>query len=141
VSRISIRELDPATLAVRLRSSIEGRAFAANHPNVVVRGMPEEADRILEILLPLCRRPVQAWPRHAPPPAAPDGGTFLVRDLQALSLHEQRNLLAWLNERLARVQMVGVTQSALFPLVDGAGFLDALYYRLNTLYIDADDVW
>jgi DNA-binding NtrC family response regulator len=91
--------------------------------------------------MPLCRRPVREWVREAPPPAAPDGGTFLIRDLQQLSLHEQRNLLAWLNERPARVQMVGVTHSALFPLVDGAGFLDALYYRLNTLYIDADDLW
>ncbi len=141
MSRTSIRELDPATLATRLRVSLEGRALAANHPNVVVRGTPEEAQQILDALRPLFRPPVREWRRGATPPPAADGGTFIIREMEQLSLHEQRNLLAWLNERLSRVQMVGVTQSALFPMSDGAGFLDALYYRLNTLYIDADDLW
>jgi hypothetical protein len=141
VSRTSIRELDPATLATRLRVSLEGRALADNHPNVVVRGRPAETQQILEALRPLFRQPVQDWVRGATPPAAREGGTFIIRDMERLSLHEQRNLLAWLNERVSRVQMVGVTESALFPLADGSGFLDALYYRLNTLYIDADDLW
>ena len=141
MSRTSIRELDPATLATRLRVSLEGRALAASHPNLVVRGTPEEAQLIVEALRPLFRPPVLEWVRGATPPAGGEGGTFIIREMAQLSLHEQRNLLAWLNERLARVQMVGVTESALFPLTDGAGFLDALYYRLNTLYIDADDLW
>lgn len=141
MARTSIRQLDPASLSERLCTSVEGRALAAGHPNVLVRGTRHECDRIVAALRSCFRQPIHTSLQSWRPPVASGGGTFIMYDLETLASADQRELLSWLNEEAARVQMVGVTSAALFPLVEGAGFLDALYYRLNTLYIDADDIW
>lgn len=68
---------------------------------------------------------------------APSSGTRGVwfRDIDALSAHEQRRLLHWLESD--RSEPVFSTASVpLFPLVQAGFFNETLLYRLNTVYID-----
>jgi hypothetical protein len=70
------------------------------------------------------------------PPASSRPATVVVRDVDALTTEEQGKLLEWLEATGSRTQVVSTTSVALLPLVHARAFNDALYYRLNTIYID-----
>jgi transcriptional regulator of acetoin/glycerol metabolism len=53
-----------------------------------------------------------------------------------LTLEEQRRLLEWLQETAGRTRVVSTTSAPLLPLVEDGVFLDTLYYRLNTVYVE-----
>jgi transcriptional regulator of acetoin/glycerol metabolism len=62
----------------------------------------------------------------------------LVRDLATLSVDQQRALSSWLDQvGPGHVQIVSTNALPLFPLVEQGVFLEALYYRLNTLRLGA----
>jgi hypothetical protein len=66
-----------------------------------------------------------------------DRGTLVICDVESLDMVQQRMLLAWLEERRNRVRVITTVTGDLFALVTAGGFLDQLYYRLNTIVIDA----
>jgi len=68
-----------------------------------------------------------------------DCGTVVLQDVDQLGLSEQRALLAWLDDRPGHVRVISTAASDLFDLVNAGGFLDPLYYRLNTIVIDVDE--
>lgn len=84
--------------------------------------------------------PVVTWcpgtPFMLPPPV---GGMLILRNVDTLVHADQQKLVAWLEEAAGRVQVVSTASSSLMPLVDGGVFLQALYYRLNTIYMDLTD--
>jgi DNA-binding NtrC family response regulator len=59
----------------------------------------------------------------------------VVREVDALDPREQRQLLESL-QRAAGVQVISVAAQPLYPLVQTGRFTDALYYRLNVVYLD-----
>jgi len=61
---------------------------------------------------------------------------MILHDVGALTLEEQRRLLDWLLETTGRTRVVSTTSGPLLPLVEVGLFLDTLYYRLNTVYLD-----
>jgi transcriptional regulator of acetoin/glycerol metabolism len=64
--------------------------------------------------------------------------TVILRDVEALSVDEQRDVFAWLDQsRTTRV--VSTAFAPVLPLVEAGEFDGALYYRLNTIYIDLSD--
>jgi hypothetical protein len=64
-------------------------------------------------------------------------GTVVLHDVDRLDLSAQRGLLAWLDERGGRVRVISTARGDLFDLVMSGEFLDPLYYRLNTIVVDA----
>lgn len=66
-----------------------------------------------------------------------DDGTVVIHDVDGLDLAKQRVLLTWLEHRPRRVRVITTATRDLFPLVQAGDFLDQLYYRLNTIVIDA----
>lgn len=72
------------------------------------------------------------------PPAAAGVPTATIRDVEALTRDEQRALLNWL-ETAAGTQVISTTSVPLLPLVEAHAFNDALYYRLNAVYINLAD--
>lgn len=62
-------------------------------------------------------------------------GTLVVRDVDALDPEEQRQLLDSL-QRASGTQVISVASQSLYPLVQSGRFTDALYYRLNVVYLD-----
>ena len=73
------------------------------------------------------------------PPATARPSTVVVRDVDALTADEQRTLLAWLESGESRTQVVSTASAPVLPLVEAGAFNDALYYRLNTVYINLSE--
>ena len=66
-------------------------------------------------------------------------GTILLHDVAELTTGQQIALFDWLNVPRRDIQIISVTRSPLHPrLVDG-GFLEGLFYRLNTLSFTAQE--
>lgn len=62
-------------------------------------------------------------------------GTLILEDASALSLDDQRRLLAWLHTA-AGTRVISSTSSPILPLIKAGVYLDSLYYRLNTVYVE-----
>lgn len=73
------------------------------------------------------------------PPVTARPSTVVVRDVDALTVDEQRTLLAWLDAGESRTQVVSTASAPVLPLVEAGAFNDALYYRLNTVYINLSE--
>jgi transcriptional regulator of aromatic amino acid metabolism len=87
-------------------------------------------------MLPNLRAPVVHWPQDAVREAAPNViGTLIVREVDALDSRQQRLLLESL-EASARVQVISIASSPVYPLVQSGKFADALYYRLNVICLN-----
>ncbi len=72
---------------------------------------------------------------HLPAASAPPRA-LVVFDVDVLNRDGQRTLLDWLSAQRAKVQVISTSSRSPLRLVK-AGFFDpALYYRLNTVYID-----
>jgi hypothetical protein len=66
-----------------------------------------------------------------------DRGTIVLQDVDRLDISAQHQLLTWLNDRGGRVRVISTARRDLFDLVTAGEFLDPLYYRLNTIVVDA----
>jgi sigma-54-interacting transcriptional regulator len=114
------------------------RLLLSSRANLLLEGTDRAVDRIVTVLTPHFRHPVQTSSRWAPH-AMPSEGTLILREVESLNADEQQNLLRWMEDAGAEVQVISVIPAPLFPLVVGGRFLQTLYYRLNVLYITADD--
>ena len=108
------------------------RGLRTAFPNVLLIGADARHDRALAELLDTSRPPV--WhcdgARFALP--AESVGTLLLRNPTSLRAGEQRALLNWATNHVT-VQIITVTPTPLYPLVQAATFLDDLYYWLNVV--------
>ena len=66
-----------------------------------------------------------------------DRGTLVIYDVDSLDMAQQRTLFAWLENRRNYVRVITTVTGDLFARVAAGAFLDQLYYRLNTIVIDA----
>jgi len=64
-------------------------------------------------------------------------GTIVLQDVDRLDISAQHQLLTWLDDRGGRVRVISTARRDLFDLVTAGEFLDPLYYRLNTIVVDA----
>jgi hypothetical protein len=95
--------------------------------------------RLLDVLLPELEEPIVSW-RPGQRLALPSGtssGTMILRDVGALTDDEQRRLLDWLEETDGRTKVVSTSAEPLLFRVQSGAFLDTLYYRLNTVCVNA----
>jgi hypothetical protein len=72
------------------------------------------------------------------PPASSPVGSMVLRDVDFLTPTEQRRLFEWLDST-SGTQVVSTASAPLLPLVEAGAFDDALYYRLNTVYVDLSE--
>lgn len=114
------------------------RFLVGTRANVLLEGDDRAIARVVTVLTPHLQSPIQACPRWTPQ-GVPDEGTIILCAVESLSADEQQNLLVWLDGAGSQVQVVTSVSSPLFRRVTAGKFLDSLYYRLNTLYITADD--
>jgi hypothetical protein len=95
--------------------------------------------RLLDVLLPDLEEPIVSWRpgQHLALPSGTPSGTMILRDVGALADDEQRRLLDWLEETDGRTQVVSTSAEPLLSRVESGDFLDTLYYRLNTVCVNA----
>jgi hypothetical protein len=106
--------------------------------NVLLAGRDGAVRQTLESLTGRLREPIASWcpgERLALPPADANG-TMILHEVGRLGLEDQIHLLEWLGSAAGRVQVVSTTAAPLFPSVRAGSFIDTLYYRLNTVYLD-----
>lgn len=65
--------------------------------------------------------------------------TLVIRDVGAMTGAEQVRLLDWLDRAVGRTQVVSTSSVPLLPLVEEGHFINALYYRLNTVCVDLNE--
>jgi hypothetical protein len=65
----------------------------------------------------------------------PDGGTIIMRNLEALDAHGQHALMAHLDAAHKGLQIISVAERSPFTLVQRGRFLEALYRRLSLIYL------
>jgi hypothetical protein len=105
--------------------------------NLLLTGPDTLADAFVRGLHPYLREPVavlRGGRRFALPSA--QVGTLFLADVGSLTSEEQRRLHDWLDDRAGETQVISMSTTSLMPMVAAGSFLAALYYRLNTIYID-----
>jgi hypothetical protein len=125
---------DPRLARVAGELSLVGTARL----NVMLVGSADMVRLVLQTQLPTLMKPVVTWsPGEAfGLPAVERTGTFVLHEIGSLSLHDQLQLLEWSAGAMRRTQVISTTSTPLLPRVCARGFIDALYYRLNTVYLD-----
>jgi hypothetical protein len=63
-------------------------------------------------------------------------GTLILIDVGAFSPPDQSRLYDALNDQLSGTQVISTSATGLMPMLAATSFLETLYYRLNTIYID-----
>jgi hypothetical protein len=84
--------------------------------------------------------PVARW-RPGDPlvlPALDTKGTLVLEDVDRLAADDQTKLLRWLDRATGNLRIVSTASEPLWPRVEAGTFDGALYYRLNTIYIEVD---
>jgi hypothetical protein len=106
--------------------------------NVLLRGAEGVVQNVLDMLMPTLRTPVDIWRpgERLRLPAVAQTGTIILREIGRLTTDDQSELLVWLDEAVGRTQVVSTTAWPLLSRVHSGGFIDTLYYRLNTVYVN-----
>lgn len=106
--------------------------------NVLLVGPERRVEDLVRAHVPEIDAALVIRCQDAPPrlPVSSHPGPVVLRDVDFLTPEEQRRLFEWLDSRTGRPQVVSTASAPLRPLVEAGAFSDALYYRLNTVYID-----
>jgi hypothetical protein len=106
--------------------------------NVLLVGSADLVHLLVQAQMPTLMPPVVSWSPGSPfvLPAVERTGTFILHEVGSLTLHDQLQLLEWSASAIRRTQVISTTSVPLLPRVSARGFIDALYYRLNTVYLD-----
>jgi len=124
----------------------EWRMLRATRPNILIIGGEDAVEPALSTIVGELPGTVAYLEPNAPPPGRQseegDLGTemLIVPDLAALSAERQREWLTWLNDAgVPRPQILATSPVPLYPMVVKETFLEALYYRLNTILLNVQD--
>ena len=111
-----------------------GRQAGVNVLVIQRDGAPD----LVEALLPNLDEPIARWRpgQRLVLPSVAGTGTMILQDVGALARDDQRRLLDWLERSSGRTQVVSTSRGPLLPRVRSGVFLEALYYRLNTVCVD-----
>jgi hypothetical protein len=114
-------------------------AIGITRVNLLLTGVEDVVRNILETILIDLETPIASWypgERLVLPPVARTG-TMVLHDVGAMNHEDQLRLLEWSEQAAGRTQIVSTAPTPLMPLVRAGVFNDRLYYRLNTVFVDA----
>jgi len=105
-------------------------------PNVLVIGPVALVEAMLATITAMLLTPVCYWTPEVPLSTLGAERTVVIREVATWCLDRQEALLTWLSEPSRRPQIIATSSIKIFPLVTQGLFLEALYYRLNTILLD-----
>jgi hypothetical protein len=106
-------------------------------PNVLVSGPGEAARAFVHAMRPYLQSPVHSLACRDLFDLPAGEGTLILEGLDALGGDQQAALLRWLDDpQHGHTQVISLTPSPLYNLVERATFSNALYYRLNVIYLE-----
>jgi hypothetical protein len=137
-NKVPVQGNVPASALASWPPAPEWLVLRTRRPNVLIAGTFATTEAAVATLLPYLQPPVYCWTPDASLPARHEVTSMLIRDVATLSLDQQHALLSWLDQAgPGHAQVVSTAALAVFPLVEHGMFLEALYYRLNTVRLDA----
>ena len=104
--------------------------------NVFLMGSEERTRSLIQTLHPYLKKPVvtvRAGGRLGLP-RGEQVGTLILNDVGELSLDDQRHMVQWLDRNCGSAQVISTSRISIVAKIAANGFLEPLYYRLNTLY-------
>jgi hypothetical protein len=107
-------------------------------PNLLVTCGDVEIEAITTHLMTFCAPPFHVCGLPGTlqlPPAA--RGTLFLEGVRGLSLRQQIVLNDWIGAGRGEVQIVSMTTTPLWPLVEHGEFLEGLFFRLNVVCLEA----
>lgn len=105
--------------------------------NLLLIGPDSAIDNVLGTVTADARQPVVSWQPGKPFVLPnPHPGTVIVRGVDTLVQDDQRRLLEWLERAAGVTQVISTSSAPLLPSVEAGAFMQTLYYRLNTIYLD-----
>jgi len=111
----------------------------ATRANVLVVGPEQAVSNALALIIVDLERAVvldrSSDRLRLPLPARPIQ-TVIIRNVDALTGDEQRDLTEWLMVSKGLSRVIATTSRSLVDMVDANEFSPTLYYRLNTVYVD-----
>src|SRR5215831_5937614 len=105
-------------------------------PNMLVIGPVALVEDMLFTITAMLLTPVCCWTSDVPLSTLGAERTVVIREVATWGLDRQEALLTWLSEPSRRPQIIATSSIKIFPLVTQGLFLEALYYRLNTILLD-----
>ena len=110
----------------------------APYPNALVVGSSSVVRAAIAALLPHLPQPVSQYESGvSTPPFANARGTLVLWNVDLLDNGEQRRLFDVIEDH-RRLVVMSVTPTGLFERVQRGEFIEALYYRLNTVRVHAE---
>jgi DNA-binding NtrC family response regulator len=130
---------DLSSVGMSDASLLEQLLAREQRPNVLVECTPTAVGAVSSVLLRACREPHRRYqlPCAFDVPATPQG-TLLLENVEALTPPQQQALHEWMTTGCLGVQVVSITAAPLAGSVARGEFLEALFYRLNVVLLDAD---
>ena len=106
--------------------------------NILITGQDDAVRPVLETLLEAVPKPIATWSPGEPLalPSLDRSGTLVLHEVGSLGLREQIQLLEWSGLAMGSIQVISTASTPLLPRVSAGAFIDTLYYRLNTVYVD-----
>jgi hypothetical protein len=135
---VALPRVDPAGPVARVLGTEES-LLSHVRANVLLIGTRAITDAAVSDLESICHPPIHMWrcgERSLTLPPFCSVNTLVLHDVAALSRDDQQTLNDWVSSENGRTQVIAISAVPLFPLVKGGVFLEALYYRLNILYVD-----
>ena len=124
--------------AFRLTDSSDWCALLESRANVLLFGVAAATDAFLREALPHLRTPVQHIASEEGITISASAKTVVLRNVEILNGNEQRTLLEWLDRQPddRKPQIISHTSAMLYAYVEAQLFDQALYYRLNSIYLE-----
>jgi hypothetical protein len=112
-------------------------ALIRTRPNLLLTGPREATNAFLLAFTPFLQLPVRRVPCRGLRKLPQAGGTVILDDVETLDGQQQQAFLWWLDEYShTGTQVISIAPTVLYNHVQAGTFLDALYYRLNVMYLE-----
>lgn len=123
---------------ILLIDPLDWAAIMEAKPNVLVCGEPMFIDSFLGLLAGHCAAPIRRISHSGALGFLSDidDGTVVLNNADRYKESDQRAVLNWLADTGAGIQLITTTGKPLFDLVAQGQFLDSLFYRINTVYLE-----
>jgi sigma-54-interacting transcriptional regulator len=109
-----------------------------HRPNLLIENKRASLDSVLEQLGAVCESPMAVcrFPGVLDLRAEP-GGTLVLANIDRLTISQQLTLFDWLGQKGGDIQVVSITRAPMAGLIADGLFLEGLFFRLNTVAIQA----
>jgi hypothetical protein len=107
-------------------------------PNLLIEAYSGSIDSVTEHVLAACRQPVlpSIFPGRLDLPVTRHG-TVVLHNVHAMSIPQQIVLNDWIDEGRGGAQIVSISTTSVWQLVQNGDFLEGLFYRLSVIRLDA----